>query len=111
MTAHSEDRTYPIEEALRAQNALRQIARLEAEQFPLSAFVGMISDEIEVLRRKGHTISAPRTDHASDWLSEQLGHVVCRDEQAVRFARIFGGAKPQIPCDPAIGIVQIATRE
>lgn len=55
MTTNSEEKTYPIEEALRAQNALRQIAGLEQEQFPVAAFVGMISDEIEILRRQGHT--------------------------------------------------------
>ncbi len=44
---------YPIEDALRAQQALRQAAGLEPEQFPIEAFVGMISDEIEELRKLG----------------------------------------------------------
>ena len=45
--------TYPVEEAIRAQKALRQAAGLGPEQFPIQAFVGMISDEVEQLRRLG----------------------------------------------------------
>ncbi len=44
---------YPIEEALKAQNALRAAAGLGPEMFPIQAFVGMISDEIESLRKQG----------------------------------------------------------
>ncbi|HEY0795046.1 MAG TPA: hypothetical protein VGD64_04625 [Acidisarcina sp.] len=47
--------TYPIEEALRAQKALRDLAGLAPEMFPVQAFVGMISDEVETLRTQGHT--------------------------------------------------------
>ena len=46
-------KTYRIEEALKAQSALRSAAGLEPEQFPIQAFVGMISDEIETLRSQG----------------------------------------------------------
>ena len=46
-------RTFPIEEALRAQSALRGAAGLGAEMFPVEAFVGMVSDEIEQLRARG----------------------------------------------------------
>ena len=46
-------RTYPIEEALKAQKSLRDAAGLKPEQFPIQAFVGMISDEIETLRKRG----------------------------------------------------------
>jgi hypothetical protein len=48
-------RTYPIEQALRAQKALRDAAGLGPEMFPIEAFVGMISDEIQQLRAKGKT--------------------------------------------------------
>lgn len=48
-------KTYPVEEAMKAQKALRDAAGLEPEQFPVSAFVGMISDEIEILRKRGKT--------------------------------------------------------
>ena len=51
----AESKVYPIEEALRAQSALRATAGLGPELFPLDAFVGMISDEIEALRKLGKT--------------------------------------------------------
>ena len=47
-------KTYTIEEALKAQRALRTLAGLGPENFPIQAFVGMISDEIEQLRALGH---------------------------------------------------------
>jgi hypothetical protein len=49
----SQKQMFPLEEALKAQSALRSAAGLEAEQFPIQAFVGMISDEIETLRTQG----------------------------------------------------------
>lgn len=42
-----------LEDALRAQKALRTAAGLEEESFPMEGFVGMISDEIETLRSQG----------------------------------------------------------
>ncbi len=50
-------KVYPIEQALRAQKALRDAAGLGPELFPIKAFVGMISDEIEKLRLRGKTDS------------------------------------------------------
>ena len=47
------EKTCSLKEALKAQSALRSSAGLEPEQFPVSAFVGMISDEIEILRTQG----------------------------------------------------------
>ncbi len=55
MSEQTKGKAYPIEEALRAQKALREMAGLEAELFPVEAFVGMISDEIETLRKQGHS--------------------------------------------------------
>ena len=49
----SQDKMYPLEEALKAQRSLRDAAGLAPEQFPLPAFVGMVSDEIESLRTRG----------------------------------------------------------
>ncbi len=46
---------YPVEEAVRAQKALREMAGLGAEMFPVEAFVGMISDEVETLRKQGRS--------------------------------------------------------
>lgn len=46
-------KTYSLEEAIRAQKALHDDAGLGPEMFPVQAFVGMISDEIEKLRSQG----------------------------------------------------------
>jgi hypothetical protein len=51
----AEEQKYSLQEALRAQCALREMAGLAPETFPVAAFVGMISDEVEVLRSKGFT--------------------------------------------------------
>lgn len=48
-------KSYPLEEALRAQKSLREMAGLKPEMFPLQAFIGMISDEVEILRGQGRT--------------------------------------------------------
>ncbi len=48
-------KTFDVEQAIRAQKALRQAAGLGPEMFPMQAFVGMISDEIETLRSQGKT--------------------------------------------------------
>jgi len=47
-----------LDQALRAQKAMRDAAGLPPESFPVQAFVGMISDEIEALREQGHTDEA-----------------------------------------------------
>ena len=44
---------FNLEEAIRAQRALRQSLGLEDEMFPAEAFVEMISDEIEQMRAAG----------------------------------------------------------
>ncbi len=49
----SHPKTYPLEEAIKAQRSLREAAALGPETFPIQAFVGMISDEIESLRKRG----------------------------------------------------------
>ena len=45
--------TFTGQEASETQTALREALGLDPEQFPLPAFVGMISDEIEQLRGQG----------------------------------------------------------
>ena len=50
-----EEKSYPLEEALRAQKALRDLAGLGPEMFPIRAFVGMISDEVQMLRSQGRS--------------------------------------------------------
>lgn len=49
------DHTFTAEQAAKIVTAMRREAGLEPERFPLSAFVGMISDEIDLLRSKGAT--------------------------------------------------------
>ena len=51
----SEPRAYLVEDAVKAQKALRMAAGLGPEKFPIQAFVGMISDEVEALRKLGKT--------------------------------------------------------
>lgn len=53
-------RTVPmfnLDEAIRAQRALRDALGLKEEMFPVEAFVEMISDEIEQMRAAGRSDS------------------------------------------------------
>ena len=50
--------TYPLDQVMRAISALRTAAGLPQESFPVEAFVGMISDEVEAARAKGLTDQA-----------------------------------------------------
>ena len=64
----NDHRTYPLQEALQAQQALRELGGLAPEQFPVEAFVGMVSDEIEHLRKLGHS-------------DEQIAQVICKNSR------------------------------
>ncbi|MBV8851584.1 MAG: hypothetical protein JOZ16_18570 [Methylobacteriaceae bacterium] len=55
MTSEREELTFALDEFLAAQKALRQNLGLREERFPISAFIGMISDEIDQMRRAGRT--------------------------------------------------------
>ena len=46
---------FTVEQAMKAQSALRTQAGLPAESFPLAAFIGMLSDEIEELPKVGRS--------------------------------------------------------
>jgi hypothetical protein len=46
---------FSAQEAVAVQRELRRSLGLEAETFPLPAFIGMISDEIEQLRAGGRS--------------------------------------------------------
>ena len=50
-----EPKMYSVEEAVKAHKALRAASGLGPEMFPIQAFVGMISDEVESLRKHGKT--------------------------------------------------------
>lgn len=72
---------YPLEDALRAQKALRQLAGLAPETFPVPAFVGMISDEVEILRSQG------RSDHEiAQTISANSSIKVTGEEIAAHYA-------------------------
>lgn len=47
----------PLDKAVQAQRALHDATGQGPEMFPVSAFVGMISDEVEQLRNLGRTDS------------------------------------------------------
>ncbi len=49
------NQTFSAEEAVRVQRELRRSLGLAEEEFPLPAFIGMISDEIEDLRKAGRS--------------------------------------------------------
>lgn len=68
MSEAKHDTMYPVEEAIKAQKALRAMAGLGPEMFPMPAFVGMISDEVETLRSLGRSdgeIAAAIQAHSS----------------------------------------------
>ena len=74
-------RTYPLQEALKAQSALRNAAGLAPEQFPIQAFVGMISDEIETLRSQGKT-----DDQIADLIRKNSNVEITPEEIAENYA-------------------------
>lgn len=49
--------SFSIEQALATQRHMRGLLGLPDERFPLPAFIGMISDEIEQMRAAGRTDS------------------------------------------------------
>lgn len=76
-----EPKMYPVEEAIKAQKALRSAAGLGPEQFPIQAFVGMISDEVESLRKRG------KTDHdIAAMIQENSGIRITAQEIAEHYA-------------------------
>jgi hypothetical protein len=50
---HDESLTFSAQEAVAVQRELRRSLGMDAERFPLPAFVGMISDEIDQFRDAG----------------------------------------------------------
>lgn len=46
---------FDLEDGMRAQRALREALGLGPERFPLPAFIGMLSDEIEQMRAAGRS--------------------------------------------------------
>lgn len=81
MSDPQEPKTYPVEEAIRAQKALRDLAGLPPEMFPIQAFVGMISDEVETLRDKGHT-----DEQIAETIAANSGIRITAEEIAANYA-------------------------
>ena len=46
---------FTLDESIRAQKAMRDALDMPDEMFPIPAFVGMVSDEIEKLRNAGRS--------------------------------------------------------
>ena len=46
---------FTLDESIRAQKAMRDELDMPEEKFPIPAFVGMVSDEIEKLRAAGRS--------------------------------------------------------
>ena len=46
---------FTLDESIRAQKAMRDELDMPEEKFPVPAFVGMVSDEIEKLRAAGRS--------------------------------------------------------
>ncbi len=53
MSRADDDSTFTAEDAIRVQRELRGALGLADEVFPIQAFIGMISDEIEQFRLAG----------------------------------------------------------
>ena len=54
----ADDQGFTGQQAATAQTALREALGLPPEKFPMQAFIGMISDEIEQLRAAGRSDEA-----------------------------------------------------
>ena len=81
----TEPHDYSIAEALKAQKALRTAAGLPDETFPLPAFIGMVSDEIESLRARGNSdqqiAELIRSSSAIDVTPEQIAQFYATPEE------------------------------
>jgi hypothetical protein len=88
-TVMSTPRMYPLAEAIKAQKSLREAAGLGPEQFPIEAFVGMISDEIDALRGNGKTddeiASIIRSHSAIEISAEEIADHYASPEQRHEF--------------------------
>jgi hypothetical protein len=75
------DKVYPLEQALKAQTALRTLGGMEPELFPLQSFVGMVSDEIEHLRKLGYN-----DRQIADVIASSSGIEITADDIAENYA-------------------------
>ena len=73
--------TFSLEDALAAQREMRAALGLAEERFPLAAFIGMVSDEIEQLRINGKS-----DDAIAQLMSEATGRNLSADDLARYYA-------------------------
>ena len=81
-------KTFPLDEALKAQQVLRHVAGLAPERFPMEAFVGMISDEVQALRERGwndeQIAEHIRKNSAIDVTAEEIAEHYATEDQRNR---------------------------
>ena len=73
--------SFTLEESIRAQRAMRDRLGLGDEAFPVPAFVGMVSDEIEKLRAAGET-----DEGIAEIVREATGKPITADDIAESYA-------------------------
>ena len=76
-----ETETFTLAEALAAQREMRAALGLAEERFPLPAFIGMVSDEIEQLRVNGKSDA-----EIAALISEATGRAVGAEDVAQYYA-------------------------
>lgn len=77
---------FSVDDAYKVQGEMRRALGLGPERFPMPAFIGMLSDEIEQLRAKGQSddeIAAMISAHASQGVnaSDVAEHYVPPEER------------------------------
>lgn len=77
----SDGPTMSMDEAIRGQRALRDALGLGPERFPIPAFVGMVSDEIEKLRDAGTSDAA-----IADLVERAIGLKIPAEDIATHYA-------------------------
>lgn len=70
-----------LDKAIQAQRALHAATGQGPEMFPVSAFVGMISDEVEELRKQGKT-----DDDIASMIKSSSGIEITADELREHYA-------------------------
>lgn len=81
MSEPNRDGLFTAEEAVVAQRDLRHALGLKSELFPISAFVGMISDEIEQMRAAGYDDAA-----IAKTVRDSIGRDISAEEIARHYA-------------------------
>ena len=78
----TKERTFTIGQLVAVQKILRETLQLPPEEFPLPAFIGMISDEIEQLRSRGMS-----DEEIASLLAQTTGVTVRADAIRIYYAQ------------------------